>query len=816
MENFVLKRVEKMKSTKKQLKHRIKTSKKGLALAATALILSGSPLSVMQAFAEETPQIASPTPVQDNSSKATTQKEATTNTTQGTQIDQSIYGNLLKNPTLQVENNTIPNWSVATTADGSATSYYIVNNTPLHFSDGKYFVGNTQSYIQEDGQTLILRGYGAGKDLTVSSNPITLMKNRSYEFGFNIEYGDPSNYNFGWLLLRSNGYRLMKNVISNNVIATFPTGKISATYKPTVDNQSVNMEFGSAVSYTLISKNSIHFNLKYADQWKAVDGLFTSLDHSTLAPGVSTPQINQVKTLVTNTPNNADQNEMLEEISKAETLVTTQSTTQKQNLLNQINNLAPNGQLASGVTQTQIDQIQQTIDSDQLLSDADKTEVQDALNNVQKLLILQEINALKNGDQLAEGVDQGKIDVLTKKITGSHLSETDKKELKDALQIVQNLLNKQTEQATLEHTIKEQLNNFLSGKEQVTDETVKVVQNNINNLTNVDTKQNYQSQLNKIQAAVKAVNDLFNGKQLADGVDDGKIRAADKLVFEISNGTLKTNLYEKINQAQGLLDQVQITNIQTYMQDDTQKITGTYKGKDVKGVRLVVNNDMKPAVGLEDNGTFSYYFPGLKITDHATLQLLNSKWEVAAEIPVPIERAPLATITEIDPYVQGQSSWIRGKYSGTSASYVGLMVDNELKVKVPFDGLAQNKFQYYMDGLTTKQQAQIILYDANNDEIARKEVPIVEPKNVEITSLKPYTINQSEFIEGTFTGNEAYYVGLVINDNKVVQAYPSENLAKGVIKYYYPNVSKGEKVQVALYDKQMNRVALSDPITINH
>ncbi|ENZ5663563.1 immunoglobulin-like domain-containing protein [Enterococcus hirae] len=807
-----------MKSTKKQLKHRIKTSKKGLALAATALILSGSPLSVMQAFAEETPQIASPTPVQDNSSKATTQKEATTNTTQGTQIDQSIYGNLLENPTLSydAQTNTISGWKVT-------TQYYVWNSPILNvtfntLSENGNIVnisGAPGAYFKYNDNQLMIN--------TTNQNPVCLISNsiralagRTYEATVTTL---PGGTYYDYVGIRENG-----GVSSTSAPGWHSNpGKISQTKKVS-SNVELQMEFETSNGYhSIYDRNSIFFGLKYADQWKAVDGLFTSLDHSTLAPGVSTPQINQVKTLVTNTPNNADQNEMLEEISKAENLVTTQSTTQKQNLLNQIHSLAPNGQLASGVTQTQIDQIQQTIDSDQLLSDADKTEVQNELNNVQKLLnekikqeILQEINALKNGDQLAESVDQGKIDILTKKITGSHLSETDKKELKDALQIVQNLLNKQTEQATLEHTIKEQLNNFLSGKEQVTDETVKVVQNNINNLTNVDTKQNYQSQLNKIQAAVKAVNDLFNGKQLADGVDDGKIRAADKLVFEISNGTLKTNLYEKINQAQGLLDQVQITNIQTYMQDDTQKITGTYKGKDVKGVRLVVNNDMKPAVGLEDNGTFSYYFPGLKITDHATLQLLNSKWEVAAEIPVPIERAPLATITEIDPYVQGQSSWIRGKYSGTSASYVGLMVDNELKVKVPFDGLAQNKFQYYMDGLTTKQQAQIILYDANNDEIARKEVPIVEPKNVEITSLKPYTINQSEFIEGTFTGNEAYYVGLVINDNKVVQAYPSENLAKGVIKYYYPNVSKGEKVQVALYDKQMNRVALSDPITINH
>ncbi|ENZ5663566.1 toxin Cry1Ac domain D-VI-related protein, partial [Enterococcus hirae] len=266
------------------------------------------------------------------------------------QIDQSIYGNLLENPTLQVENNTIPNWSVATTADGSATSYYIVNNTPLHFSDGKYFVGNTQSYIQEDGQTLILRGYGAGKDLTVSSNPITLMKNRSYEFGFNIEYGNPSNYNYGWLLLRSNGYRLMKNVISNYAIATFPTGKISATYKPTVDNQSVNMEFGSATSYTLISKNSIHFNLKYADQWKAVDGLFTSLDHSTLAPGVSTPQINQVKTLVTTTSYHDDRADMLKAIDRATQLLTKRDQELQQTILTQLEQLLINGELAPNVT----------------------------------------------------------------------------------------------------------------------------------------------------------------------------------------------------------------------------------------------------------------------------------------------------------------------------------------------------------------------------------------------------------------------------------------------------------------------------------
>lgn len=70
----------------KQLQKRMVTAKKGAVLAATALILSNSPVAVMTAFAENQADTGTQPAVQQEN-KAVDVKSS---------IDQSIYGNLLK------------------------------------------------------------------------------------------------------------------------------------------------------------------------------------------------------------------------------------------------------------------------------------------------------------------------------------------------------------------------------------------------------------------------------------------------------------------------------------------------------------------------------------------------------------------------------------------------------------------------------------------------------------------------------------------------------------------------------------------------
>ncbi|MBO0432884.1 toxin Cry1Ac domain D-VI-related protein, partial [Enterococcus sp. DIV0660C] len=152
------------------------------------------------------------------------------------------------------------------------------------------------------------------------------------------------------------------------------------------------------------------------------------------------------------------------------------------------------------------------------------------------------VNGLFNGENLADGVNQDKINeaqAAVDKVT----DEAKKQELQNKIDKAQELLNKQDEQAQI------------------------------------------------VQEATDKVNGLFNGENLADGVNQDKINEAQAAVDKVTDGAKKQELQNKIDKAQELLDkqdeQFAITSVDPYKEGISQYVTGTYKGKDAGYIRLM-------------------------------------------------------------------------------------------------------------------------------------------------------------------------------------------------------------------------------------
>lgn len=99
----------------KTIKKKNGYSKKGVLVAATALILSNSPVAFVTTFAEGKTNVQQENVTSFLEGELETEVQSSVqqenkNTEAKTTIDQSIYGNLLKNPTMKREGNTLPGW----------------------------------------------------------------------------------------------------------------------------------------------------------------------------------------------------------------------------------------------------------------------------------------------------------------------------------------------------------------------------------------------------------------------------------------------------------------------------------------------------------------------------------------------------------------------------------------------------------------------------------------------------------------------------------------------------------------------------------
>ncbi|ENZ5663565.1 toxin Cry1Ac domain D-VI-related protein, partial [Enterococcus hirae] len=302
------------------------------------------------------------------------------------QVDQSVYGNLLANPTLSydAQAHTFSGWEVTT--QSYVWNSPILNVTFNTLSENGNIVnisGAPGAYFKYNDNQLMINTTNQ-IPVCLISNSIRALAGRTYEATVTTL---PGGTYCDYVGIRENS-----GVSSTSATGWHSSpGKISQTKKVS-SNVELQMEFETSNGFhSIYDRNSIFFGLKYAAQWKAVDSLFTSVDHSILAPSVSTPQINQVKTLVTTTSYHDDRADMLKAIDRATQLLTKRDQELQQTILTQLEQLLINGELAPNVTLESLQPIQALIDQ---LSDATiKQPLQQKLQAIKEKILQKNISA---------------------------------------------------------------------------------------------------------------------------------------------------------------------------------------------------------------------------------------------------------------------------------------------------------------------------------------------------------------------------------------------------------------------------------------
>ncbi|MDD0851423.1 toxin Cry1Ac domain D-VI-related protein, partial [Enterococcus faecalis] len=530
----------------KQLKKRMVTAKKGVVVATTALILSNSPVAVITAFAE------GQTNVHQEAEKAIEEKST---------IDQGIYGNILENATITGDpvQGIIPEWipSYATAIDSAGNTTYA--NTTYSFENNKYHLKGAKAYISytDLNEPVLNTGYVGNATAPASyiwlfteSQKSNVIANRTYKGSLHLKK------NTGDVILILNS----GNNISGSTTAWISPGEnkeLVAEVKGMKDN-SIGFNFTARGGNVTFDRDKIFLGLKYADQWKQVDALFTSLDQTELAPGVTKDTINQARAMVNSITDNKDATEMNEALAKADALY-------EKNIADALDSVLNNGQLAPGTSQEDIDNLQDLIN--QLPDGEKKQELQDKLNQAQELLTNQQnaqtaVDNLFDNGQLKPTVSQSDIDQAQQLI--DKLPEGEKK------QELQGKLDQAKEQfkqlqAAIQSAQTAVDNLFNNGQliPNITQEAIDQAQELVNKLPEGEKKQELQGKLdqakeqfNHQQAAQTAVDKLFGANgQLAPNVTQEMIKEAQELLNKVPDGNKKQELQTKLDKAQKLYNQ---------------------------------------------------------------------------------------------------------------------------------------------------------------------------------------------------------------------------------------------------------------------
>ncbi|MBF8807234.1 MAG: hypothetical protein IC227_00970 [Enterococcus lacertideformus] len=283
----------------KKLRRKIKTSKKGIAFAAVALIMSGNLASI------STPVLAT-----ENSNTVLTNNFNNRNQSYGQLYSGYPVAQSPWNGNVYYQGRDY--WGESTSASYTINSWQkgnlngnegVVPSVPNNAIDGQILLpsDSTKPIIirasdfeyGNDDKTGRTAAYTLNKDIT------NFLPNRSYTTTLSCE-----GFGFGSIeLITTNGDKTVTTgsrslgsfTAKTNIIPNTQSGKLSLKI-----NSGQVEEYYSR--YGEITPN-ITLNLTYSNEWQSVDSLFTSTDHSELAPGITSEKIQEVKQLVANISN---------------------------------------------------------------------------------------------------------------------------------------------------------------------------------------------------------------------------------------------------------------------------------------------------------------------------------------------------------------------------------------------------------------------------------------------------------------------------------------------------------------------------------
>ncbi|SDN89388.1 hypothetical protein SAMN04487774_11283 [Enterococcus faecalis] len=852
----------------KQLQKKMATAKKGAVLAATALILSNSPVAVMTAFAEGQGDAGVQQPVVQQEKQAVAVQSS---------IDQSIYGDLLKdkmNP--QAWDYLYYNWQIGESilknpSENAKVTWQNYSADPSLLVAKSTLSGSSTAtaYIEKETNTNRLRVLKKAVTVNASHSEIAryqepqVIPGRTYTMSQNISVGvlngslsvGPNVSSF--VVIDDN-----KNLIyGKEFLGVTPFTKTEQNFKSTSKNIRVGIRLANRTSdngtlFYSDTDNTMNVTMKYAEQWKQVDTLFTSLDHTELAPGVTKETINQAKAMVNSIANNADAKEMNEALAKADALF-------EKKTIDAVESLFPNGQLKPGISQEEIDQAQDLVN--QLPDGNKKQELQNQLNQAQELLTNQQnaqvaIDNLFNNGQLKPTISQADIDQAQQLV--DKLPEGEKKQTLQA-QLDQAKEQFKQQQAAIQAAQTAVDNLFNNGqlKPTVSQADIDQAQQLVDKLPEGEKKQTLQAQLDQakeqftqqqaaIQAAQTAVDKLFKANgQLAPNVTQEMMEEAQELINKVVDSNKKQELQAKLDKAQKLYNQLVLAEVTVMVNgwftdashtalkegvttddiekavellgqlpesSETDKLAQTISVAQKLLNKHTSNVEVKKVVdSLFTDNTYT------KLAEKTTKKDIDNAKALVAKLTDVTVRNELTnlvnkaydlwenksfTITKVDSYKEGETKYVSGTYTGNNAAYIRLIVNGKKETLTPLKSSAEGTFQYYRVGLKATDKVIVAIYNANYEELAQKEVTITPGEPTKIASVYPYVEGKDNWITGKYEGLAPAYIGVTVNGVKK-PSVSFKGTADDTFKYYLPGLKGTDKVEVTLFNDAYQEVA---------
>ncbi|MFC0690497.1 hypothetical protein [Enterococcus faecalis] len=403
-------------------------------------------------------------------------------------IDSKIYQNLLKNPTLQVNGTILTDWTIRPGGKGLnviSTEIGLLSikdsGFKLTFSDNRY--NEKPMYLKYEDNNLIKLQY---ENFSVEGVLVTLtfqqqvqtIENRTYVAEIRASGKSKSPY-LGVNFDNKIGYE------GNDPY--YRTKEIKNSSRSQVVTYYMSDSHGNPV---YLIRDSLSVKMKYANQWRRIDALFTSLEQTDLAPGVTIRDIDKAEAKVDCLEENNDIKEMTHALDKARSMF-------EKKTVDAVNALITNGQLGSGISQESIVQTQALIS--QLPEGTQKQTLQNQLNQAKELWEKQKqaqvaIEDLFQNGQLKPTVSQEKFKQVQQLLDVLPVGES-KRMLQQQLDYAKELWEKQKQAQTAMENL------FQNGqlKPIIPKEDINQAQELINKLPETGLKNTLQNKLNYVQ-----------------------------------------------------------------------------------------------------------------------------------------------------------------------------------------------------------------------------------------------------------------------------------------------------------------------------
>ncbi|WP_445450036.1 toxin Cry1Ac domain D-VI-related protein [Enterococcus lactis] len=393
------------------------------------LMLSTMTLNLMQQgsaiYAEE--QTTSTTEqIQQGQAPASQQKpmisnEGKTTTATATQVATNLYGNIFPKVTINSEGFFQNGWYMTRGHDTIHRFVKLTNDGFGVTADGA-ISDQIKASLDSLGNSGRIRSLYYGVAAGLQNDQLPFVTHRTYRWIGSIE---------NLQVIQVGEERLDESNVSQKK-------EINKTFKVGDDHKvlfwSGGSYYASADSKWLVSS----LQMEYAEQWKQIDDLFTSIDHTSLAPNITGKMIEDVQSIVDSIVNNADKVEMNAALQKAKTFYDEQIKYDKtKTLVDDLFATSAHKKLADGVDQSNINTAREAVDG---LPESDQKKALEALVEKAQTLYTGKLEDGVHGlftsstfTGLVANVTQEQLDALRAKVnelpTGATTIDDTKEEL---------------------------------------------------------------------------------------------------------------------------------------------------------------------------------------------------------------------------------------------------------------------------------------------------------------------------------------------------------------------------------------------------